>query len=229
MAISKNQPMRSAEIEILDSVNEVVSDVSEISYDIDSITDSIDILTDAIADISDEIGEGFSSETNIAGVIGIDDYISSGTSENLFESIDNIIEQIGSGFTSTYNVANVVGVNEYISSGSTESLFESIENINASLTNIIDIIGRIRYGSVGIGTVTALSSVTGNIYYGVPFNSDFVCISLSPNSDAEAMSMDGLNVISVTSNANGFTYKATNTTEYDIEDVNINWFAFDAT
>lgn len=112
MAISKTQPMRSAEIEILDKVNEL--DIA-----VDSNTTSLGLLTDALgaevsdrqlADtalgnrISDEAGARANADTEIMNVIG-SGFSSLNTVKSNIEDLQGFDSRFRIGMTEAYTIA----------------------------------------------------------------------------------------------------------------------------
>lgn len=85
MAISKTQPMRSAEIELVDTVNDLDTDNTENKASIESlqgqigdgfstlgttVTSVTNALSRAVQTISDELGDGFDSQNTVTDAIG---------------------------------------------------------------------------------------------------------------------------------------------------------------
>lgn len=85
MAISKTQPMRSAEIELVDTVNDLDTDNTANKASIESLQDQIgngfselgttvtsvtNALSRAVQTISDELGDGFDSQNTVTAAIG---------------------------------------------------------------------------------------------------------------------------------------------------------------
>lgn len=65
MAISKQQPMRSAEIDVIDEVNSISSSVASQTQDISQLQTTTGALSIAVSSINQEIGGGFDSEHTI--------------------------------------------------------------------------------------------------------------------------------------------------------------------
>lgn len=69
MAISKQQPMRSAEIDVIDEVNSLSNSVVTQTQDISQLQNTAGALSIAVNSISQEIGGGFDSEHTIERAI----------------------------------------------------------------------------------------------------------------------------------------------------------------
>lgn len=104
MSISRTQPMRQAEIDILDfcdNVGDALTDVSEILSGFtteNTISDAIDDASDAILDI---IGSGFDENDTVADAIN-GEYTARVAADSAIEAT------IGEGFTSDNTVANAI-------------------------------------------------------------------------------------------------------------------------
>ena len=83
MAISKTQPMRSAEIEAIDELNSLSGDVSQLQ-------NTAGALSIAVDSINQEIGSGFNS------------------SHTIKRAIDEINQEIGSGFDSSHTIERAI-------------------------------------------------------------------------------------------------------------------------
>lgn len=70
MAISKQQPMRSAEIDVIDEVNSLSNSVVTQTQDISQLQNTAGALSRAVDSINQEIGDGFDSEHTIERAIG---------------------------------------------------------------------------------------------------------------------------------------------------------------
>ena len=69
MAISKQQPMRSAEIDVIDEVNSLSNSVITQTQDISQLQNTTGALSIAVNSINQEIGSGFNSEHTIERAI----------------------------------------------------------------------------------------------------------------------------------------------------------------
>lgn len=114
MAISKQQPMRSAEIDVIDEVNSLSDSVASQSRDISQLQGVAGNLSSSIDSINQEIGSGFDSENTIeraiSGIvrdIGDMSYIPSSSSlANEIGKLDDFAWQFRIGETEEIELSN---------------------------------------------------------------------------------------------------------------------------
>ena len=126
--ISKTQPMRSAEIDLVDEVNDLDAITAQHTIDIEATAQAI--LDEAYARaetdslINAKIGLGFDSTNTIAKAIGDE----ATTRANADTAIN---DKIGSGFDSTDTVAKAIGdINDKIGTG-----FDSTDTVAKAITD----------------------------------------------------------------------------------------------
>lgn len=194
MAISKTQPMRSAEVEILEKVN-ALDTANAIN------AENITANSDSIADINERIGEGFSPSLTIARSL---------TATNA--AIQSVGAEIGTGFDEDNTVtAFAETLNAFL--GTREDLDDTVVNSIVALADAITTLNsfnnRFRIGVISGIEVPALESVSSSFSYNTPFEENdisFVVLGL-----ADDLLQAPYEVTLIDSTYSGFSYSINNT------------------
>lgn len=181
MAISKTQPMRSAEIEILDKVNEL--DIA-----VDSNTTSLGLLTDALgaevsdrqlADtalggrIDDEILARQNADVALGGRIDSEILAREGADTALGNRIS---DEAGARANADTEIMSVIG-----------SGFSSINTVKSNIEDLQGFDGRFRIGMTQAYTIAASGTQSISVDFNTPYEStDEVLVLINPIGASES-------------------------------------------
>lgn len=204
MAISKTQPMRSAEIEIVDKVNSLdvltAAHTSSINTLSDDLADEISDREQGDANLQGQIGEGFSPNLTIAQSL-------SATKDD----VSDIEAEIGSGFDSQNNItAYKNALDTFL--GDRSQLDDTVVDAILGLVDGDEIFGafldRFEFGVIGNITIPANDSVTASQVFATPFESTDSCILLAQVITSELYSLFTYTLTECT--YSGFSYSIAN-------------------
>jgi len=204
MAISKTQPMRSAEIEILDKVNTLDNLTVEHTDSINTLTDNLadEILNRQTADtnIQEQIGEGFSHSLTIAQSLSATN-----------SAISDIKTEIGNGFDLDNTItAYTAALDTFL--GNRTELDDTVVNAILGLVNATEIFDVFRncfkIGIIENITVPANDSVSTSYVFTTPFESTDSCIILAQVITSELSTLFTYTLIDCT--YSGFSYSIAN-------------------
>lgn len=204
MAISKTQPMRSAEIEILDKVNALDTLTAEHTSTINTLSGDLadEILDRAHGDenLQGQIGEGFSPSLTIAQSLSATN-----------SAVSDIEAEIGSGFDSDNNItAYKNALDAFI--GDRSQLDDTIVNTILGLANAAELFDtfsdRFKIGIIENITIPANDSISTSHVFATPFESTDSGILLAQVITSELLSLFTYTLIDCT--YSGFSYSIAN-------------------
>lgn len=197
MAISKTQPMRSAEIDLIDTVNDNTTTIANLS---DALTDEIasregaDTTLDGKIDT--EIRQRANADTEIMNIIGT----GFSSSNTISTNVGDIKDSIGSGFSSSNTIASNIGdIQDSIGSG-----FSSSNTIESNVQDLQGFDNRFRVGMTSSYTVAAGTSQAISVSFNTPYETtDEIIVLICPVGASEDFTDIGVKVF--TANYQGFT------------------------
>ncbi len=204
MAISKNQPMRSAEIEILDEVNALddltVAHTNSINTLSEGLADEISDREQGDTNIQNQIGEGFSSNLTVAQSLSATN-----------SAISDIETEIGNGFDSQNTItAYAVALDTFL--GDRTQLDDTVVDAILGLVDVTEIFdafrGRFKIGIIENVTIPANDSVSTSHVFSTPFESTDSCIVLAQVVTSEISTLFTYTLIDCT--YSGFSYSIAN-------------------
>lgn len=183
MAISKLQPMRSAEIDIIDTVNTLSDDLSV----------EISDREQGDTNLQNQIGEGFSSDLTVA------------------QSISDIETEIGNAFDSQHTItAYKDSLDAFL--GNWVLLNDTVVNSILGLIDVTDILDafydRFKIGIIDNITIPANDSVSTSHVFTTPFESTDSCIILAQVVTSELSTLFTYTLIDCA--YSGFSYSIAN-------------------
>lgn len=211
MAISKTQPMRSAEIDIIDEVNALDNLTSEHTNSISTLSDDLadEILYREQGDenLQGQIGEGFSPIFTIAQSLG-NIAQSLGVTSNAVSDIETII---GDGFSSQNTITAYRDALVAVM-GDISQLDNTVVNLILGLIDANEILktfsDRFMIGIIENITIPANDSVSTSHIFTTPFLSTDSCILVGQVVTNELSSMFTYTLTSCT--YSGFSYSISN-------------------
>ncbi len=194
MAISKTQPMRSAEIEILVKVNALDDLTAEHTNSINTLTDGLLDETNAREQDDKALDQRITAEAN--------------TRE---QADTNIQSQIGNGFDSQNTItAYKSAIDAFL--GDRSQLDDTVVDAILGLVDNNEIFGafldRFEFGIIENITIPANDSVSTSHVFATPFESTDSCILLAQVITSESYSLFTYTLNSCT--YSGFSYSITN-------------------
>lgn len=189
MAISKQQPMRSAEIDVIDELNSLSGDVSQLQNTAESLSSSVDI-------INQEIGSGFNSSYTIK------------------RAIDNINQEIGGGFNSENTIKRAIdGIVRDIGDMSYIPSSSSLAGEIGKLTNFA---WQFRIGETEEIELSNGTPYLSSEDFSEPFGSDSNCIVLLQVISGESLQLFELTLTDCDDSGFGYSVTATDSDNHTI-------------
>ena len=211
MAISKTQPMRSAEIELVDTVNDLDTDNTANKASIESlqgqigdgfstlgttVTSVTNALSRAVQTLSDELGVGFTSQNTVAAAIG------------------SISDELGDGFDSQNTVAAAIGsILQTIGDASSLPVGSDLIDVLEALTAFS---GRFRIGETEEIELSAGSPYASSEVFATPFGQTDNCILYAQVISSEPTNRFDLTITDCSSTSFSYSVAANDSDPYTI-------------
>lgn len=195
MAISKQQPMRSAEIDVIDELNSLSGDVSQLQDDTESLSGAVD-------SINQKIGSGFDSNHTVKG------------------AIDNINQEIGSGFNSENTIERAIG--GILHDIGDMSYIPSSSSLAGEIGKLTDFAWQFRVGETEEIELSNGTPYSSSEVFSEPFGSDNNCIVLLQVISTESLQLFELALTA--SDYSGFSYSVS-ATDSDTHTIRVGYVA----
>lgn len=218
MAISKQQPMRPAEIDLIDAVNQHEQTLNAHTQSINTLTED---LADEIRDreaadtaLQGQIGEGFSPSLTIAQSLS--------ATNNAVADID---AEIGDGFDSQNTItAYVQALDLFIGTRTDldDTVVNSILALATSSETLESFVSRFKIGCINNLTIPANDSISTSATFAEPFESTDSCVLFAQVITNELASLFTYTLIDCT--YSGFSYSIANS-DADAHTVSLGYIA----
>lgn len=208
MAISKTQPMRPAEIELVNTVNAQTS----------TLANHTQAIADLNTGLATETSARTQADTTLDGKITAE--------ENQRIAGDNAINAvIGDGFSDQNTITNTLSAtNQQVSSISDDltDVQSDVTDLQSDVANLLLFEGRIQIGNVTNLTIPANDSISTSETFAQPFDSGADCIVLAQVVTSESSTLFTLAITDCT--YSGFSYTIANS-DADAHTVSLGYVA----
>ena len=233
MAISKTQPMRTAEIELVDTVNAQTITLANHTQAIADLNTGLDSEVDERLQADSLLDGKITTETNqrIAGDSLLDGKITTETNQRIAgDAAINAV--IGDGFSAQNTITNSLSeTNQQVSlmnddlndvEGAVTGIQSDLAGIATDVANLLLFEGRIQIGNVTNLTIPANDSISTSATFAQPFDSGSDCIVLAQVVTSELSTLFDFTLIDCT--YSGFSYSIANS-DADAHTVSLGYIA----
>jgi hypothetical protein len=204
MAISKTQPMRPAEIDLIDAVNTQENTLGIHTQSLNTLAEGLEyeIRDREVADnaLQGKIGDGFSPTLTVAQSLSA-----------INRAVSDIETEIGNGFDSQNTITVYKDALDLFLGTRTElddTVVDSILALAASYETLESFVSRFKIGCINDVTIPANDSVSTSATFAEPFDSTDSCVLFAQVVTNELASLFTFTLIDCT--YSGFSYSIAN-------------------
>lgn len=226
MAISKTQPMRPAEIELVDEVNRLTNASSSQAGQIASLNAAIEtealVRLNAVQDLQTQIGNGFAESSVTQSLSATNAQVLALTND-----VDTLEQTALPGIQTqidTINQTTIPGITTAL--GDTALLDDTVVNsileLATSEETLADFADRFKIGCINSITIPANDSISPSATFAEPFDANDICVLFAQVVTNELASLFTYTLIDCT--YSGFSYSIANS-DADAHTVSLGYVA----